>query len=340
MLISVIISVYNIKNYIEKSINSVLNQTYSNWECILVDDGSTDGSESICDLWAEDSDKISVIHKPNGGPSSARNAGLLAAKGEYVFFLDGDDMLVPQALENFYHNYEKADIVIGHMAFFYDSNKPIPFTNVVKKEWVKNKNGKAAFVEIHKHNPTFMMGARGLYNREFLKKNDLFFDEKCWYSEDQEWTVRCFEKANSISSNEKPDYLYRTGRPGSLMNTPNLNKIESTLCVYDSWHKKCICYPTEEFYLVLYEVLIKRYWNIYIQYFSVFSGEEYKVFCEMMDKRRVFVKKRPKKIFINKYIFFIWRFKSKNICNLLKFKILVQKLKRKRKQNVITNSKY
>lgn len=320
VLISVIISVYNIKNYIEKSINSVLNQTYSNWECILVDDGSTDGSEAICDFFAESSEKISVIHKYNGGPSSARNVGLLAAKGEYVFFLDGDDMISSTTLEDFYENYENADIVIGHMAHFYDSNKPIPFTNIVKKEWVINKNGKAAFIEIHKHNPTFMMGARGLYNRNFLKENDLLFDENCWYSEDQEWTVRCFEKASSISSNEKPDYLYRLGRPGSLMNTPNLNKIESTLCVYDSWYKKCICFQTEEFYLVLYNILIERYWNIYIQYFSVFSEDEYKCFCSMMDKRRIYVKKRPKNSFVNKYAFFMRLFKSKHICNLLKLK--------------------
>jgi glycosyltransferase involved in cell wall biosynthesis len=92
-LISVIIPIYNIKEYLSKSIDSIINQTYKNIEIILVDDGSTDGSSKICDEYAEMDSRIRVIHKENGGVTSARKAGLLKATGTYVTYVDGDDWM-------------------------------------------------------------------------------------------------------------------------------------------------------------------------------------------------------------------------------------------------------
>ena len=89
--VSVIIPVYNIESYIEECIESVLAQTWQDYELILVDDGSTDGSGTILDRYGERDKRITVIHKENGGLSSARNAGLDAAIGKYIYFLDGDD---------------------------------------------------------------------------------------------------------------------------------------------------------------------------------------------------------------------------------------------------------
>lgn len=92
-LISVIIPVYNIEEYISKCIDSVAGQTYRNIEIILVDDGSKDGSGQICDEYAKADNRIKVVHKQNGGLSSARNAGLDIAKGDYITFADGDDFI-------------------------------------------------------------------------------------------------------------------------------------------------------------------------------------------------------------------------------------------------------
>ncbi|MGN0502455.1 MAG: glycosyltransferase family 2 protein, partial [Ruminococcus sp.] len=88
---SVIIPVYNVQKYLDECVDSVLNQTYSNFEIILVDDGSTDRSPRICDCYAKKDDRIKVIHKENGGLSSARNCGIRAMTGDYVLFLDSDD---------------------------------------------------------------------------------------------------------------------------------------------------------------------------------------------------------------------------------------------------------
>ena len=89
--ISVIVSIYNIEKYIQRAVESICAQTYSNLEIILVDDGSTDSSGRICDEYAKKDNRIRVIHKKNGGLSSARNEGIKAATGEYIAFVDGDD---------------------------------------------------------------------------------------------------------------------------------------------------------------------------------------------------------------------------------------------------------
>lgn len=101
--ISVIIPVYNLEKCLERAVDSVLNQTYRNVEVLLVDDGSTDGSGALCDVFARQDCRVRVIHRPNGGVSAARNTGLDSAKGEYVCFVDGDDWIEPGMLA-FLHN--------------------------------------------------------------------------------------------------------------------------------------------------------------------------------------------------------------------------------------------
>lgn len=102
-LISVIVPVYNIEKYVDRCVESIVNQTYKNLEIILVDDGSSDRSACICDQWKERDTRIKVIHKRNGGLSDARNRGIKSAKGNYYSFVDGDDMLDSQMIEKLYN---------------------------------------------------------------------------------------------------------------------------------------------------------------------------------------------------------------------------------------------
>lgn len=98
-LISVIVPIYNVEKYLTRALDSILAQTYHNWEAILVDDGSTDRSGSIADEYAQKDERFKVIHKENGGLSDARNVGMEHVTGEYLIFLDSDDFLHPQLME-------------------------------------------------------------------------------------------------------------------------------------------------------------------------------------------------------------------------------------------------
>ncbi len=113
-LISIIVPVYNVSSYLDQCIDSLLNQTYSNIEIILVDDGSTDSSGSICDQYAKRDGRIIVIHQTNAGLSSARNSGLNAVHGSYVGFVDGDDFCYPTMYETLYQELTRsqADLAI------------------------------------------------------------------------------------------------------------------------------------------------------------------------------------------------------------------------------------
>ena len=101
-LVSIVIPVYKCEQYLDRCLNSLVNQTYQNIEIILVDDGSPDGSPALCDKWAEKNSKVKVLHKPNGGPSSARNLGIQNAKGNYVCFVDSDDEVSTEYVSKLY----------------------------------------------------------------------------------------------------------------------------------------------------------------------------------------------------------------------------------------------
>ena len=97
--LSIIVPVFNVRNYLSDCIDSIISQSYSDFECILIDDGSTDGSGAICDEYAKKDSRIRVFHKENGGVSSARNIGLDNASGEWIYFVDSDDQILPGGLQ-------------------------------------------------------------------------------------------------------------------------------------------------------------------------------------------------------------------------------------------------
>ena len=107
--ISVVVPVYNVKKYLEKSFESIADQTYDNLEIVLVDDGATDGSGKLCDELAKKDNRVKVCHKVNGGLSSARNHGLLNATGDYIIFIDSDDYIHPDMISSLYSEIKRTD---------------------------------------------------------------------------------------------------------------------------------------------------------------------------------------------------------------------------------------
>ena len=126
-LVSIIVPIYNVERYLHDCIDSVLHQTYHDFELILVDDGSPDNCGSLCDAYARKDGRIRVVHKRNGGLSDARNAGLDVASGKYIYFLDSDDSIQPHLLETLVPYLEQgADLVAFSLQGFYDDGTVLP----------------------------------------------------------------------------------------------------------------------------------------------------------------------------------------------------------------------
>ncbi len=175
-LITIIMPVYQAEKYLEKSINSVLNQTYKNWELILVDDGSTDSSPLICDDYARRDTRIRVFHKINGGQSSARNLGIQEAKGIYITFMDNDDIVLPEMYEVLVANIESAHADISACSYIIHREDGDVYHDVHSNEFYvfDNKEGMKAFLSRE------MMDIyvwTKLYKKDFLDRYQLRFEE-------------------------------------------------------------------------------------------------------------------------------------------------------------------
>lgn len=133
-LISIIVPVYNVEEYLEQCVESLINQTYSDLEIILVNDGSTDNSPAICNKYAKKDDRIKVIHKQNGGLSDARNTGLNKAQGAYIAFVDSDDWVKPTMLEHLYTACVKYDAEISCCGRYITDGKKISLKRFISKE--------------------------------------------------------------------------------------------------------------------------------------------------------------------------------------------------------------
>ena len=127
-LLSVVIPVYNIRDYVERCVRSVLAQPDVPLEVLIVDDGSTDDSGAVCDALAAEDSRVTVIHKPNGGLSDARNYGLCHAQGEYILFMDGDDWLAENVCPGLLHHSERTSPVgvLPHL-YIVSAVQPFPF---------------------------------------------------------------------------------------------------------------------------------------------------------------------------------------------------------------------
>lgn len=142
--ISIIVPVYNVEKYLEKCVRSILAQTFTDFELILVDDGSPDSSGAMCDQFAEQDQRVKVIHKENGGLSDARNAGIEIATGEYLGFVDSDDYIADDMYELLYTNIvkEDADLSICGIYDVYEGKEPVEKQQqyIVLDKVAKNEN--------------------------------------------------------------------------------------------------------------------------------------------------------------------------------------------------------
>ncbi|MBQ8783661.1 MAG: glycosyltransferase [Clostridia bacterium] len=254
---SIIVPIYNVENYIEKCIDSILAQSFSDFELILVDDGSPDRCPQICDEYAKKDGRVKVIHKNNEGPSAARNTGLSEATGEYCWFVDSDDCLNPEALKILtqYAN-GKNDIIDFNFVGFSEKNPP-DFSKEAKERSFSGKVEHKEMCRIISKACTKRMlpfAWRRIYRLYFLKKSGIRFKKGLNFGEDSVFNMEAFLRAESLYFINECLYGYRDRTDGLSRKTENIfNYNTVTWCeMYDSFrdesYEKYCEYPDEAYY--------------------------------------------------------------------------------------------
>lgn len=236
-LITVVIPVYNVEAFLEKCLDSVIQQTYKNLEIILVDDGSTDCSGKMCDEYAEKDSRIKVVHQKNKGLSGARNAGIEISKGEYITFIDSDDFVSEEFISYLYNLAVRkyADVSICSSIKFYEENET-GLGHTVVEERVYNAQQALEDMLYRKNVTAYACGK--LYRTTLF--NEIRYPEKQLF-EDLNTTYKIFDLAKVITWSSKKLYYYRQ-RNNSIVNSKfnkkKLSVIKAGLEIKDFVEKK------------------------------------------------------------------------------------------------------
>ena len=233
-MVSVIIPVYNVEKYLAECVDSVLGQSDTDYEIILVDDGSTDSSGVICDAYAQKDARIRVIHQSNGGLSAARNTGLKAARGEYVYFLDSDDYIEPHALARLVAKaeQEQADVVFfDGFVFFDECEEDSSVSRYIRKAAYATENGREMLGKLLLNEEYRTAVPLMLFRADYLRKNELCFLEGIIH-EDELFTFLVYNADGRVAHSHEELYARRI-RPASIMTSSGaLRRYDSMLKIY------------------------------------------------------------------------------------------------------------
>lgn len=270
--ISIIVPVYKVEKYLPRCVDSILSQTFKDFECILVDDGSPDNCGKICDEYAKKDSRIIVIHKENGGLSDARNAGIDVASGDYIGFVDSDDWIHPQMYEILYNYITKFNLgfVSCNYLNVYDNDN----FDIQEKYDISNE------INIYNRTDVFNNFSSKNYNSKITPMvwNKLYsksiFDklrfEKGKINEDEYFMFPSIFLADDIGVIDHKLYYYYKSRNDSIMNSnfspAKLNSVESILSKYKFLKNNNFNEESDTFYILYIHRLIGMYKKIYTEY--------------------------------------------------------------------------
>ena len=236
--ISIIIPVYNTEKYLNRCIDSILNQSFRDFEIILVDDGSTDRSPKICDDYEKIDSRVKVVHKSNGGVSCARNIGIDMATADYISFIDSDDSIESVMYEELYNLYkEDVDLTACSYEFVFDNVKNFKKTNANNE--VIDMATALHYSLINRDFYGYIFNK--LYKKEIIDKFNFKFDENISYGEDTLWLCKYVMKCRKIAFINE-NYYYYYINPDSAMakpfSTKKLTMLYSTLELIEMFDNK------------------------------------------------------------------------------------------------------
>ncbi len=229
--ISIIIPVYNVENYIDICISSILAQTYQNLEILLIDDGSTDDSGLLCDKYGQQDRRIRVFHKKNGGVSSARNLGIEKATGTYISFVDPDDWIEPDMYAVIKEQFDRTDADVVFCGYWEDYPQSLNLSSILHMpDKQGGVNGQAALYQclIGMGYGYFTSVWNKVFKADFIKKSQIFF-ENFAIGEDEVWLAKILPKAKNVQLMNKPFYHWLQRETSVLHSGNNYDKWGSAL---------------------------------------------------------------------------------------------------------------
>jgi len=250
-LISIVIPVYNVEAYLRKCFDSILSQTYSEFEAILINDGSTDGSLAICNEYAEKDNRFIVVNQPNKGVSAARNSGLSIAKGAYITFLDSDDTIDCRYLEILRGNLVEASADISMCTWHCEGD-----TRHEAKRNIEIWDAHQTFWNLFRYKKIDGSVCSKLYGKECI--DGLLFDEKLKIGEDQIFAIKAIEKAGKVVFQDIPLYTYY------IRNTSAMNSSIDSRYWDIVYRAEWLVAEAKKSYPELYGLFRKEELNIYV----------------------------------------------------------------------------
>lgn len=231
--ISIIVPVYNVEKYLPRCLDSIIGQTFKDWECLVIDDGSTDTSGTICDEYAIEDDRIKVFHRNNSGVSSSRNYGLDMANGEYIIFIDSDDYWIDSdSLDNLISQIRDNDVVRGEYIKVYDSGEII---EPIRNKKALDSNRISSYDMITKGIAGEYFSFLFLFRKSAI--NDIRFDETLSFREDMDFLLKIFSAPLKCIYTSKCFYAY-VDRMTSASNTHIIENIRCSLYLSNTYLTK------------------------------------------------------------------------------------------------------
>ena len=278
--ISIVVPVYNAEKELQRCVDSIFRQSFSNWELLLIDDGSRDSSSALCDRLGAQDTRVRVWHKENGGVSSARNLGICKAEGEYLFFTDSDDTLFPDTLETLYQKAKVsgADLSVCGFTYLVEQTKEC-VDNLPEKAFC---GGGKEYLE-----ERFLSDFRReffnppwnkLIRRELLLENDIRFGEEFAICEDMAFSMQVLEKSKGICVVPESLYCYHYKEAENLVNRFHENYYEALLYFRDrTWQ----CFRTLQAKQELYAEVNACFVGKSLMYLHKIGYEETRKYAEL-----------------------------------------------------------
>lgn len=282
MRFSVILPVYQVEKYLHECVDSILNQTFTDFEVILVDDGSPDSCPKICDEYAQKDARVKVVHKKNGGQASARNAGLEVAKGNYICYVDSDDYLIDNRVLERLAEKTVSDPDIVHYKFveWFESDGRIASCYFDYNVPTEGRSLAEVYCDLVNKDAYFNSAWSKIIKRSLLMDNNIRFEEGI-VGEDNEWYYHVVMVAKKLVLLDEPLYVYRR-RSGSTTTSATEKNLRDQLHVLDKWEKILSTSDNDARAQVVWGSLAKQFCSAVILYAGLKDVERY--FPEMKKK--------------------------------------------------------